>query len=144
MNLTQIIKHYNPEWDGFLYRSGQSGIFYHTSLEGAQFYGNNIKKYKPPQTNKIIVIDIDHVGPPSGNIIGLETIGKLIGKTIDEVIEMDLALAIEEALPKINADAVIIYGDTGAEVQGVPVEVVYWNKLVEIPLSPEEISQLIT
>lgn len=69
----------------------------------------------------------------------MKQIGKLVNKTVDEIMEDDLALVIEQSLPIIK-DTVVIVGETGAEVYGDPVEVVYWGVMKEIPMSIEDIS----
>lgn len=139
---TEISLFNDDGWNGYLYRSGGHGIFYHTSAIGASFYGKDVKKYETPLANKVIIIDIDEeIG--NKRRIGLKQISKLINKTVDEIIEDDLAIAIEQSLPIIKDkgyDAVVIVGETGAEVYGDPVEVVYWGVMKEIPMSIEDIS----
>lgn len=42
----EILSFNDDGWNGYLYRSGGPGIFYHTSAIGASFYGKDVKKYE--------------------------------------------------------------------------------------------------
>lgn len=125
-NIKKVIKdaykYYGANWDGKLWRSGgdsglSSGTYYHTDIEGAEFYGSNPKEIPVPQCSKVAFLDLDN---PSH----LEFVESLSSPL--EVMG-DIALVIEEALPKIRQmgfDCLVISGETGRDVWGTPVEVV--------------------
>lgn len=109
------INKYNEKWSGYLYRAGDSGVFYHTSKEGSEFYGKDVALYECPIVNGILIdLDVDY----------------------DEIMAMangedDIALAIEAILPilqKRGFNCVVLDGETGAEVTGVPVEIILFDK----------------
>ena len=146
--IQQQISDFNEDgWNGYLYRAGGRGIFYHTSALGASFYGKDVKKYEPPNATKVMVIDIDaDTSSGSRSHIGLNEIGQMLDMTVDEILEYDLAIAIEDAMPIIREegyDAVVIVGETGSDVYGDPVEVVSWDTLKEIPMTVEDISSFL-
>ena len=160
-NLWQGSSYEGESWSGYLFRAGPSGIFYHTDPEGAGYYagphhpehpefGRQIQAFKFPQVNNPIIINFDHM-PGDPNLQGITTIG-LLG--LEEILGLDTddptaehedpALLIEKALPylrKMGHDAVIIYGETGAKVTGVPIEFVYFGSLERVD-DPEIIASL--
>ncbi len=129
MSLPEIINNlyrkYDDVWSGNLYRSGNSGIYYHTNQEGASFYGDDVKTFECPKLNNVLVVDLEDVG-------SMEKIAELADKTYDEFIEDDIALGLEEVIPILFSngfEAIVIEGETGAEVEGIPIEVVFPSPL---------------
>lgn len=117
-------------WDSSLYRSGpvyeDKPTFYHTQQEGAKFYEQvqnaPIDKHPGP-SGPGIFLDLE-------DIKALNFISKLAGyKNSDDAFNQvgDVALIIEAALPKLKTYGLpwlIIEGETGMGVTGVPIEVV--------------------
>ena len=140
MRLPQIIhKLYEYEetgWSGYLYRASKDvgGHLYHTDYLGAQYYTwnepqNKIRVYECPDVEAILLDTESGDDPPVPTIInGILTISvaylyEITGEDPDE--EDDWVNVMDRALPILTKryPAVVIYGQTGAEVTGYPVEV---------------------
>jgi hypothetical protein len=130
--ILELYAKYGQDWTGYLYRAGDAGLYYHTDAHGAEFYGA-ARVYECPDVEPVLIIDLNEVD-------GLSYVAKLRGVTVDELIEYDLALAIEETLPAIfkSYQAVVIDGETGRDVQGTPVEVAF-----PAPLQPTDAPEAI-
>jgi hypothetical protein len=117
--ISELFEKEGEVWTGKLYKVGE-GNYYHTSQEGAEFYESEdkgVNEYDMLPFNRAIFIDLDeinHMNFLEGLDPNLEDSG-------------DIALFIESALPHIKDlgfDGAVIFGETGAEVEGLPVEVV--------------------
>lgn len=124
--IERIFEDYDEEWDGFLYKVG-GGVFYHTSLEGAEFYGSP-QQYKCPNISNVLIFDTDSMNDTPGR----EDYGLTVGigfleSILDDFDEDDWVDGMERAIPILlnKYKAIIILGETGREVTGVPVEVVF-------------------
>lgn len=113
-------------WTGKIYRSGpeQDITYYHTQQEGAEFYEEinkeKVKEYDLPTSGKTLAIDIDDDYYYLNQLYTETT-----GQDSDDV--GDIALVLEELMPVFKGQGyewVVIFGETGAEVWGYPVEVV--------------------
>ncbi len=122
----QHLKEYGfpQQWDGCLYRTGDSnGIYYHAAEDGAEYYasrereGMPVLSYPLPAFSKVLLINIEEDN---------DWLEKQIGESSD-----DIALDLEAIMPKLRAkgyDGVIIHGETGADVSGPSIEVVDLTK----------------
>ena len=115
--IASLYEEYGEKWSGYLFRAGGRGIFYHTVESGAEYYGNDVKKFECPITVNGIAIDLDS---------DYEKIAKLSSQETE-----DIALAIEDsvipALRRSGYDCIVINGETGTDVTGTPVEVVLFD-----------------
>ena len=106
---------YDEQWSELLYRAGNHGIFYHTCERGAGFYGKP-EAYECPINAKGVILDLDE---------DYDWVSSLDNNSDD------FALIIEdEVIPylrKLGYDCIIINGETGREVAGVPIEVVLFS-----------------
>lgn len=145
--IVATIQEINPYWNGYLYRSGGPGIYYHTEKEGAEFYGDDIEVYDCPDVDNVALIDIEGelANIEFADTFTLEDIAKILGMSMDEVLGYHLANAIEDALPFLfkKYEAVIIHGETGAHVTGTPIEIVTRKPLTPL-IGPEAAAALLS
>lgn len=134
-NPSEAIKSVYPDWDGNIYRAGNVGqgiTYFHTSDEGAEFYveeGREVEQHTAPTSGKTILLDIDE---------DFEYIDQLhieaTGTPFDEV--GDIALVLEDIMPSLKQmgyEWAVIFGETGSDVSGYPVELVKLAKDVFKP-----------
>ena len=114
--IRSLYEEYDEKWSGYLYRSSEKGIYYHTNQDGAKFYGKTDKFECPDDVNGVL-IDLD------------EDYAEIIEKTGESE---DVGLAVEKFLPilrrSLHFDCVVINGETGRDVTGIPVEVVLFDE----------------
>lgn len=118
--ISKLFAEYDQQWSGKLYRFGNDGIYYHTSFDGAAFYGENPSTFECPNITNGLYIDVD---------ADHEKIVQLSKN--DE----DIGIAIEIIAPIFRDkgfDCIVINGETGAEVAGVPIEVILFKKPKQI------------
>lgn len=121
-SVKRAFRKYGESWGGKLYRAGTDGSYFHTSREGAEFYETPdaaVEEFPIPSFSRTILIDMDnedHIG----------YIHALMGVDDPNLVD-DISTLIEEARPKLRElgfDGMVIDGETGRGVEGVPVEVV--------------------
>jgi hypothetical protein len=118
---------YGHTWDGRLYRSetgegGRTGDYYAVDPENAEMYaelagGAPVESFAFPDVEKPFIVNIDEGG--------LTEVERFAGEKFEDV--GDIAMLIEDALPSIRGagyDSVVIIGETGPDIWGVPVEFV--------------------
>lgn len=133
MTITKLIKRlyldYDAEWAGFLYRASveSGGHLYHTDQEGAKFYldnspQNKVRVYECPNIDCILLDTDSHFDVPTQQD-GVLTVGIPYLSKFGDI--NDWVNVMDDALPLIVKEfgAVVINGETGAEVWGTPVEV---------------------
>jgi hypothetical protein len=115
--VAELLKQFDVEWDGMLWRTGVYGIYYHTQQEGAAFYHGDgpggPECFDFPNFRTALVIDTDELGD--------------LEDEFDIKFSLDWVSELERLMPRIQEsgfDCAIIVGETGAEVEGAPVEVV--------------------
>jgi hypothetical protein len=120
--IKRLFREYEEKWDGKLYRAGPDGDYFHTSREGAEFYATSefsVEEFPLPTFSNAIVIDFD-------NDKHMDFLYSLAGVDDPCMVE-DISILLDGVRPKLKDlgfDCLIINGETGAEVEGVPVEVV--------------------
>lgn len=130
--IDRLYQQNDESWSGYLYRAGDSGIFYHTDVSGAEYYQKGgVQVYECPAISNALLLDVDSDNNKPANEDGILTAGlgfiaKLNKIPIDDLYDSDWVIQMEDALPKIFSkfDAIVIFGETGSEVWGFPVEVV--------------------
>jgi len=142
INLSEVIhsevKMFGETWDGFIYRTGNNVNYYHTNpliLSGSK--ENMTKRYHVPRITKHIVIDLDSDAVIHKMRAGLGYVAKLLGTSINEILEYELSPVIEMVAPRVRAqgfEAIVVVGQTGVETIGAPVGVICWRRLK--PLQP--------
>lgn len=121
--IKKLFSECDEKWDGKLYRAGHiDGSYFHTSREGAQYYVNeehgSVEEFPLPVFSNAIVIDFD-------NDRHMNFLYALMG--VEPFSVDDISTLIDDArqpLKELGFDCLIIFGETGAQVEGVPVEVV--------------------
>lgn len=142
--VSSLYKGYQSEpHSGKMYRAeppspaeGLAGKYYHTDPEGVSFYedlyGSKANAVDIPDFKKPLLIDTDGSGIASAKELGidamtLDELAEAAGTTVDDILEEGIGEFLEDALPGLKEkgyDGVVIHGETGPDLPGVPIEVV--------------------
>lgn len=129
------VKILGETWDGFIYRSDDNVNYYHTNPLIQAIKEDMTKRYLVPRITKHIVIDLDSDATIHKMRAGLGYVAKLLGTSIDDILEYELSPVIEMVAPRIRAEgfqAIVVVGQTGVETISAPVGVICWRRLKPI------------